>query len=181
MVDAVLPHRAFTIRTLRAYIALPFPWPIILAMILTWILGACASVPRPDPVQVTVADIESLPGEGLEMRMMVKLRVQNPNDAPVEYDGIYLRLDVQDKTFASGVSDERGSVPRYGESVISVPMTVSTLRVMANVLGMLGGAPPDKLRYMLYGKLDGPGFGSTRFQLQGEFAPPVASPPRVAP
>ena len=173
MVDAVLP--------LRASLALPFPLRTLLAVILAWILGACASMPHSDPVQVTVVDIESLPGEGLEMRMMVKLRVQNPNGAPVEYDGIYLRLDVQNKTFATGVSDERGSVPRYGESVISVPMTVSTLRVMANVLGMLDGRPPEKLKYQLYGKFDGPGFGSTRFQLQGEFATPAASPPRTAP
>src|SRR5262245_8531196 len=92
-------------------------------------LASCAGLPHGDPLQVTVAGIEQLPGEGLEMRMLVKLRVQNPNDTPVDYDGVYVKLDVLDKTFASGVSDERGSVPRYGETVIGVPVTISTLRV----------------------------------------------------
>src|SRR5215471_19059585 len=87
-------------------------------------LAACATMPGRDPLQVTVADIESLPGEDLELRMMVKLRVQNPNDTPVEYNGVYVKLEVLGKTFATGVSDERGSIPRYGESVISVPVTV---------------------------------------------------------
>jgi LEA14-like dessication related protein len=134
-----------------------------------------------EPVQVAVADIETLPGEGLEWRMTVKLRVQNPNDTLVEYDGVYLKMDVQDKTFATGVSDERGSIPRYGETVVSVPMTVSILRVALNVLSLLGSDRMDKIsysyNYRLEGKLDGPTFGSTKFHTEGEFALPAAIAP----
>jgi len=140
-------------------------------------LAGCAGMPGRDPLQVTVAGIDSLPGEGLEMRMLVKLRVQNPNDAPVDYDGIYLKLDVLGKTFATGVSDERGSVPRYGESVIGVPVTISALRVALQAAGfVLDGRAPEKVSYKLEGKLDGPVFGSTRFQSTGELALPGARP-----
>ena len=111
------------------------------------LLSNCATVPGRDPVQVTVADIESLPGEDLEMRMKVKLRVQNPNDAPVEYDGVYVKLEVLDKTFATGVSDQHGSIPRFGESLISVPVTVSMLRMAVYALRMVDGKPVDKIRY----------------------------------
>jgi len=137
-------------------------------------LSACASMPGHDPVQVTVADIEALPGQNLEMRMMLKLRVQNPNDAPLQYDGVYVRLEVLDKTFATGVSNERGSIPRFGESIISVPVTVSMLRVAVNALRLLDGKPVDRIDYKLEGKLDGPAFGSTRFQAQGVLALPGA-------
>lgn len=61
----------------------------ILIIIVALTLSACAGLQRTDPVQVTVAGIESLPGEGLELRMMVKLRVQNPNDTAIDYDGVY--------------------------------------------------------------------------------------------
>ena len=149
----------------------------VVAILFALALGGCASMPGHDPLQVTVAGIDSLPGEGLEFRMMVKLRVQNPNDAPVDYDGVYLKLDVLDKTFATGVSDERGSVPRFGESVISVPVTVSTLRVVLNAVGMFGGGPIEKINYRLEGKLSGPIFGSTRFQSQGVLALPAAMSP----
>ncbi len=79
-------------------------------------LSGCASMSHDDPPQVTVAGIEGLPGEGegMEVRMLVKLRVQNPNDAPIQYDGVYLKLDVLDKTFASGVSSEGGPARRQG-------------------------------------------------------------------
>ena len=66
------------------------------------------------------------------MRMMVKLRVQNPNDAPVEDDGVYVKLEVLEKTFATSVSDERGSNPPFGEFIISVPVTVSRTGPGAN-------------------------------------------------
>ena len=143
----------------------------ILAIATALHLGACAALPGREPVQVTVAGIDSLPGEGLEVRMMVKLRVQNPNDAPLEYDGVYVKMEVQDRTFATGVSDERGSVPRFGESLINVPVTVSTLRVAFHALGMvLDGNPTDKVTYKLSGKLDGPVFGSTSFKADGELS-----------
>jgi hypothetical protein len=145
----------------------------ILAIIALPALVACAGLTGREPVQVSVAGIESLPGEGLEMRMMVKLRVQNPNDAPLEYNGVHVKLDVLNKAFATGVSDERGSIPRFGESVINVPVTVSTLNVAVQALGIvLGDKPTEKVSYKLTGSLAGPTFGSTRFQADGELALP---------
>ena len=100
-------------------------------------LGACASLQGGDPLQVTVAGIEPLQGQGMELRLMVKLRVQNPNDAQIDYNGVALTMDVQGKSFASGVSDETGSVPRFGESVISVPVTISAFRMLRQAVGMM--------------------------------------------
>jgi LEA14-like dessication related protein len=137
-------------------------------------LAGCAGMQAREPLQVSVADIDSLPGEGLELRMNVSLRIQNPNDSPVDYDGVYVKLVVQDKTFATGVSDQHGSIGPYGESVIAVPMTVSALRMAIYAVGMLDAKPVDRIHYNLEGKLDGPAFGSTRFQAQGELALPGA-------
>lgn len=141
---------------------------LIVLLSLLWLSG-CAAISDRDPVQVTVAGIDTLPGEGLELRMLVKLRVQNPNDVPIEYDGVYIKLDVIDKTLATGVSDQRGVVPRFGEAVISVPLTVSPLRVVFGALETIGsGRMPEKLNYRLEGKLSGPEFGTTRFNSTGQ-------------
>jgi LEA14-like dessication related protein len=139
--------------------------------------GGCASLPGHDPLQVAVAGIESLPGqgEGLELRLLVKLRVQNPNDAPIDYDGVFVSLDVLGKTFATGVSDQPGTVPRFGEAVIGVPVTVSVLRMVRTVAGMVDGKPVDKITYSMQGKLDGPAFRAWRFKSQGEFKLPGAA------
>ena len=132
------------------------------------VLAGCASLQTRDPLQVTVAGIEPLQGEGLELRMLVKLRVQNPNDAALDYDGVYVKLDVLDKTFATGVTDEAGSVPRFGEAVIGVPVTVSVLRMVRHALGMLDGQPMERVTFALSGKLNGPVFSVARFESKGE-------------
>ncbi|HET7535991.1 MAG TPA: LEA type 2 family protein, partial [Candidatus Didemnitutus sp.] len=122
-----------------------------------------------EPLHVTVAGIESLPGEGMEIRMLVKLRIQNANDAPIDYNGVSLKLDVQGQTYASGVSDAQGTIPRFGEGVIEVPVTISALRVALQAVGhMRDGNPPEKIKYKVKGKLAGPAFGSRSFATEGE-------------
>lgn len=148
--------------------------PIALMIVAVLGLGACANMPGREPVQVTVADIQFLPGQGLEMRMMVSLRVQNPNDVPIDFNGAYVRLEVLDQTFATGVSDEQGTIPRFGESIISVPVTISMVRMALNALRMVNGQPVDRINYKLEGRLNGPIFGSIPFRTQGEFAFPNA-------
>lgn len=133
-------------------------------------LGGCASMPHKDPLQVTVAGMEGLPGEGMEVRMLVKLRVQNPNAAEIAFSGAYLQFDVQDRTFATGVSDQTGVIPAFGEAVVSVPVTVSVLRMVRQVAGMLDGQPVDTIRYELSGKLSGGLFSTERFSAKGEFS-----------
>jgi LEA14-like dessication related protein len=150
---------------------------IALLTLMALFLGGCALFQQSDPPQVTMAGIEPLPGEALELRMLLRLRVQNPNAAPIEYSGIYVTLDVQNKTFATGVSDERGTVAAFGESVISVPVTVSVLRMAHQFMGMLDGKPVDKIRYDMRGKLGRDSFRSLRFESQGEFMLPGSPPP----
>jgi hypothetical protein len=137
-------------------------------------LAGCASLSERDALQVTVAGIEPLPGEGLELRMLVELRVQNPNDAALDYDGAYVRLDVQGKTFATGVTDQSGTVPRFGEAVIKVPVTVSMLRLARQALGMLDDEPAERIRYEMSGKLNRTNRGTVRFRSEGDFDFPAA-------
>ena len=144
-------------------------------------LGGCASMPNKDPLQVTVAGMEGLPGEGMEVRMLVKLRVQNPNAAEIAFTGAYLQFDVQDRTFATGVSDQTGVIPAFGETVVSVPVTVSVLRMVRQVAGMLDGQPVDAIRYEMSGKLSGGVFNTERFSAKGEFSLSQLQSPAPAP
>lgn len=136
------------------------------------VLTSCANLPRRDPVQVYVVGIEPLTGQGLELRMLVKLRVQNPNDAPIAYDGVYINMQVQGKRFASGVSDATGSVPRFGETVIEVPLSISAFRLVRGAMGVLGAERSGKIGYELNGKLAGPLFKSVHFESKGEMTLP---------
>ena len=148
-----------------------------------FVAAGCASWPGTDPLQVGLAGIESLPGEGMEARMAVKLRIQNPNDAPVNYDGVALTIELRGLDFASGVSDAQGSVPRFGEAVLVVPVTVSAFAMAKQVYTFAMG-DRSKVTYVARGKLAGSGFGGVRFESKGEFDLPAglaATPAAPAP
>jgi LEA14-like dessication related protein len=138
-------------------------------------LQSCATLQRRDPLQVTVAGLEPLEGQGMELRMLVKLRVQNPNDAPVDFNGASLEMNVQGKTFATGVSADGGSVPRFGETIITVPVTASAFRMLGQAVEMYRHGPNGSITYEMKGKLNSSGFSSTRFQTQGEFNLPTTT------
>lgn len=139
-------------------------------------LGACASLGNRDPLRIDLAGLEPLPGQGLEVRFAVKLRVQNPNDSAVDFDGVALDLEVNGQPLASGVSDQRGSVPRFGETLISVPVSISAFSAMRQAWGVAGHRPGQGLPYVLRGKLAGGLLGSNRFSDSGTLDWP--EPPR---
>lgn len=104
-------------------------------------------------------------GEGLELRLLVTLRVQNPNSDAISYDGAYVKVEVQDRTFATGVSDAGGTIGGFSEAVVEVPVTVSMLRMVRHVFAMQKDAPSGAIRYSMSGKL-----GGHRFRAAGEFS-----------
>jgi LEA14-like dessication related protein len=150
-------------------------WLCILALPLVLVAASGCATTKTDPMQVTVAGVESIPGEGMELRMLVKLRVQNPNETPIEYNGVAVQMNVQGRTFATGVADVQGIVPRFGETVVEVPITASAFRMARSVLGMMNSGGVKKITYEMTGKLNGPGWNVTRFQNVGDFELPTES------
>jgi LEA14-like dessication related protein len=123
---------------------------------------------RMDPPQVTLVGVEPAAVEGLQASMQLKLRVLNPNDAPIDYNGIYVELQVLDRSFASGASNQSGTVPAFGEAVITVPVTVSVLSVARQAMSLFGGKGVDRITYGMQGKLNSTTSGALRFKSQGE-------------
>jgi Late embryogenesis abundant protein len=144
-------------------------------LLLLWLsallVAGCAALGN-DALRVTLAGMEPLPGQGMEVRMAVKLRLQNPNDAPLNFNGVALTLEVRGMDFASGVSDASGTVPRFGETVITVPVTVSAFAVARQVISLAGGNA-QKLDFVARGKLSDGSFGGARFESSGSFDLPA--------
>jgi LEA14-like dessication related protein len=136
------------------------------------VVGGCANLQRREPIDVIMVGVEPLQGEGLELRMLVKLRIQNPNDLPLDFNGVSVTMNVQGKPFATGVSDAAGSVPRFGETLVSVPVSISMLRMARQAMGVMAEEFRGKLTYEMNGKLAGPAFNSVRFKSNGEFTLP---------
>jgi len=146
---------------------------LVLLAIAVLLSGGCASIQQREPIEVMVVGVEPLQGQGLELRLLVKLRMQNPNDLPLDFNGVSIQLDVQGKRFATGVSDAGGSVPRFGETIVGVPVSISVFRIARQAIGVMTNEYRGKLAYEMTGKLAGPAFNSVRFQSKGELTLPA--------
>lgn len=148
---------------------------VLLATTLAFVtlaLNGCAGLFGNDPVRVSVAGIDPIASQGLEMRFNLKLRVQNPNDSAVSFNGVSLDLELNGKPFASGVSDEAGTVPRFGETVVNVPLTVPAFTAVRQAFAFAGATQSGQIPYILRGKLAGGLTGTTRFVDQGALSLP---------
>jgi LEA14-like dessication related protein len=144
------------------------------------VLAGCVTMGGRDPVQVHVVGVEPLPGEGMELRFLCKLRVQNPNEEPIEFNGLFVDLEVRGSSLATGVSDATGSVPRYGEVVLAVPVTASALRLAQQAVSLYMSSDRRRIDYVLTGKIAGPTFAAVRFESKGELTLPSPAPRPVS-
>ncbi|HEN8714274.1 TPA: LEA type 2 family protein [Pseudomonas putida] len=148
---------------------------LLLVLLLAGVLHACALFQARDPLNISVIGIEPLAGQELEMRMAVKMRVQNPNEAPVDYNGIALNLEVNGQALASGVSDQQGHIGRYDEAVVVVPVSVTAFAFLRQAYGLSKLNSLQGMPYVLRGKLAGGPFGTVRFTDEGKLDLPKGS------
>jgi LEA14-like dessication related protein len=139
--------------------------PVALTALLALALAGCAGLR--EPLKVSLAGVDRLEGAGMEARFMARMRVQNPNDAPIAYDGVAVDVELNGRSLASGVSDAKGEVARFGESVVEVPVTVPGATIVRQVIGFIVG-DRDKLIYRVRGFFNTGTFGRVPFDSTGE-------------
>jgi LEA14-like dessication related protein len=134
------------------------------------LLSACASLP--EPPLVSVVGVETLPGEGLELRLLLKLRVQNPNNLQLSYKGATARLEVRGNLFASGVTNAGGTIEPLSEAVVAMPVSISAFSILRQAMGLMDGQTVDKLPYSMSGTVQ-TGTRALRFRTSGELQLPA--------
>lgn len=148
----------------------------VLVMVLFCQVAGCALVQPRDPPVVRVVGMQALPSEGLELRFELRLRVQNPREEPIKYDGIAVSLDLDGRGLASGVSDAKGTVARFGEAVVEVPVTISLFSALREALARAGdlerGTVARDIPYAMTGRFGGSGLGGVRFRSEGKLTLP---------
>ena len=148
------------------------------ASYLALVLVSLAGCAQYKPVDVFVIGLQSTEGSPLEQRIRVDLRIQNPNDQPIDAHGMQIRLDVNGARLARGVSDATFTIPRLGETTTSIVATTSLFDLAKQIVALSG---TQSFKYVLEGdvyvdSMPG-GFGrSVSFHNEGEFKPGAVNP-----
>ena len=143
------------------------------AIVLGLLIAAsgCAGIgpgQRVEPPEVRLADLEFVDAGLFEQRFRMILRVRNPNDFDLPIDGLRFALDVNDRPFATGLSNRSVTVPRLGEQTIAVDASTTLLDVVQQFMGLSGR---ETMSYRLAGTafLRGTGTREVPFEQSGSF------------
>lgn len=136
-------------------------------------LGGCAGWGMREPLNVTIAEFTPLEMTVLEQRYAIKVRLLNPNDTEIVFDGVVFDLEINGKPFAKGVSNQGGVVPRFGEALIDLTV-VSGLQNILRQVSELSKEERTGFSYRIKGRLYSPTVPwPATFDTSGEFVLPT--------
>jgi LEA14-like dessication related protein len=146
--------------------------PSLPVFCLTFILvvsGCSALQPTIDPPQLNLIDVRFLGAQLLEQRYQLTFRVLNPNDMDIPIQGMYFELELEDRPFASGVSNTPVTIPAYGETEVSVTVSANMLKTVTQLAVLLKKGQPQSVSYRLSGhlKVDVPAVGKIPISTDG--------------
>jgi len=107
---------------------------VLMGLVALLALAACTRLGGAEPPQVHLTDIRLLPGGLLEQRFEVDLRLGNPNDFDLELDGLTFEVELNDRPFARGLSNQSVTVPRLGEAELRVVASTTLIDVVQQML-----------------------------------------------
>jgi len=91
-----------------------------------------------------------LDGTLFEQRMLLKLRLGNPNDTELALDGLTFTLEVNGEVLSEGYSNSMVTIPRLSEAMVSVLATTTLLDMVRQALA-LGDA--ETITYRMTGDI----------------------------
>ena len=142
---------------------------VSVVLIVHALIAGCASLSQyPEPVKVTLSDLRPSNMTLLEQSYLLKVRVQNPNDAALNVRGMSYEISLNGKEFAHGVRGEPFTVPAFGETIVAGEI-VSTVFSFYEQIREIQRNPTQRFQYEINGSLSlGGGAGRVPFEYKGE-------------
>ena len=136
------------------------------------LLAACAGLTSDvEPPDVSLAGLGvSRPGL-FEQELRLDLRLRNPNDFAIGIERVRFALEVNDRTFANGRTNQAFELPALGETVVPVIVSVPTNDLISRLMEV---GSERRLEYRLSGEaeLDSLLFGTLPFERDGSLSLP---------
>jgi LEA14-like dessication related protein len=127
------------------------PRRLLMVALAALALGGCASTLKLEAPKLSVVSMKMQSADIFSQRILVRMRVMNPNARELPIKGITYRIEVNDAELAEGVSDTPFIVPAMGEAEFDVNLTANLASALSQLLGKRGSS--DTLEYRLIGNV----------------------------
>jgi LEA14-like dessication related protein len=123
---------------------------LLMALALT-LLAGCAALPRLEAPKLSVTGITVQSADVFAQRLLVRMRVMNPNARELAVKGISYRIEVNEAELGDGATNAPFIVPAMGEAEFDVQVTTNLAGTLARLLLRRGSQ--DALNYRLVGNV----------------------------
>jgi LEA14-like dessication related protein len=121
--------------------------------------------------RVNIANIEPKDMKLLEQVFTMDLRIQNPGESAIHIRGLTFELEINDRPFATGVSDRQLIIEPFTSQVVQVEAVTTLASLLRQVSRVQKSVDAQKLEYRLKGTIHtGEAFGRISFDETGEIA-----------
>jgi LEA14-like dessication related protein len=115
------------------------------------LLAGCAGIGKPlEPPRVSLTDIRVEDFSGFETHFQIQLRVINANDVELHVKGIETELEINEQSFAAGVSNTPVKIPSFGTELVTIAVYSSVIKMFRSIYGL---HESEELKYRLNGRL----------------------------
>ena len=143
---------------------------IALIFLMLGCAGLYQSMERP---RINIANVMPREIKLFEQVFDLELRIQNPNDTPLEVNGLAFDLELNDKRFATGVSNQSLVIDRLSSGVIHVEAITTLVGFLRQVAEYQQTQNP-RLTYRIKGSIYSGSAGTKlRFDDSGEIKIPI--------
>lgn len=116
----------------------------------TLLLAGCAVLPRFEAPHLSVVSLKMQSADLFSQRVLVRMRVQNPNTRELPVKGISYRIEINDSELGRGLASAPFVVPAMGEAEFDVQVTTNLAGLLGKLLAKRGS---DSLDYRLVGEV----------------------------
>ena len=98
------------------------------------VLTACSSLNtlEQEP-RITLVNLQPVQIQLLEQRYLATIRIQNPNPVALPIHGLDYAISINGSQFADGVSNQRITIPAYGEKTIELGVTSTIIKLLDQI------------------------------------------------
>lgn len=118
-------------------------------------LGACAALgTNLETPKLSLVGIQMHDATFFEQRLLVRLRVRNPNDLVLPVKGLTVNFELDGVDFAEGVSARAFDVPALGEAEFDMLVTANAATALLEIFGKDRRKSSKEIDYRISGKLN---------------------------
>jgi LEA14-like dessication related protein len=125
--------------------------PLRLLLASAVLLAGCDVLPKFETPQLSVISMKMQSADIFSQRMLVRMRVQNPNSRELPVKGISYRIEINDSELGQGLTNAPFVVPAMGEAEFDVQVTTNLAGMLGKLLSRRGSQ--DQVQYRLVGEV----------------------------